>query len=663
MSYSPSCTWILRVTVAVLLGLLISGTAWAEETPRLEAAEQQAFQAAVARIAPSVVRIETVGGLEQVEELNFGAGPTTGLIVSADGYLVSSAFNFVHRPDSILVQLSDGARKPAQLVATDHNRLLVLLKIEPDRPLPVPEAAPPSEVRVGQWAIAVGRTFDPQQPNVAVGIVSALRRIWGKAIQTDAAVSPDNYGGPLVDVQGRVLGLLMPMSPESGGEMAGYEWYNSGIGFAVPLSDIEAILPRLKEGRDLHSGLAGLSFSRERTDFDPAVIAALHPTGPAAKAGLRPEQRIVAVDGRPIERLGDLKRELAQHYAGDRITLSVERDGQSQQVALELAAKLEPYQTPFLGLLPVRRPRNPESPTGVAVRYVYPHSPAAEAGLAPGDVVLKVEEAAVADAAALREQLAQKAVGDTIRLEVRRGSESRSVSAKLTVLPESLPEAPLPSAWASEPAPSAERPSTGLLPLRLPELPNEASLYVPASYDPTTPAGLCVWLHGSEGLDEKALVGRWKAICERDRVLLLIPKATSGKRWEFGEFVVVGKFLAMVSHDYQLDPTRIVLAGQQTGGTVAYLAAFQKPERIHGVATLDATMVGQPPEAEPLRRLAFFLAETPKPAPAQATATAAKRLRALKHPVTEEKLGAEASDPVAAWVPNLARWLDSLDRI
>ena len=94
---------------------------------------------------------------------------------------------------------------------------------------------------------------------MAVGILSALNRVWGKAIQTDAAVSPNNYGGPLVDVRGRVLGVLVPLSPQGADELAGVEWYDSGIGFAIPLEDIQNILPRWKKGEDLHAGRAGLS--------------------------------------------------------------------------------------------------------------------------------------------------------------------------------------------------------------------------------------------------------------------------------------------------------------------------------------------------------------------------------------------------------------------
>ena len=197
----------------------------------------------------AVVQIETVGGEEKVEGLLFGTGPTTGLAVDPRGYIISSAFNFVNKPTSILVRLADGQRKSARLVATDHSRMVVLLKIEVDKPLPVCEIAPQREMRVGQWAIAVGRTFESDRPNMAVGILSAVERIWGKALQTDAAVSPNNYGGPLVDVRGRVMGILVPLSPDATGGVAGMEWYDSGIGFAIPMEHIRAGLAAVGKRR------------------------------------------------------------------------------------------------------------------------------------------------------------------------------------------------------------------------------------------------------------------------------------------------------------------------------------------------------------------------------------------------------------------------------
>ena len=152
----------------VLFSACLGQTRAADDRDTLE---QRAFRAAVDRVAPAVVRIETVGGGDQVGRVEFGSGATTGLVIDSEGYIVSSAVNFLNTPDSILVRLPDGLRKPARLVATDHNRMLVLLKIETDEPLPVPETVPDGEVRVGQWAIAVGRTFDLKRPNMSVGII------------------------------------------------------------------------------------------------------------------------------------------------------------------------------------------------------------------------------------------------------------------------------------------------------------------------------------------------------------------------------------------------------------------------------------------------------------------------------------------------------------
>ncbi len=324
--------------LAPLLISVLAIPALAADKPDLELLEQQAFRAAVDRVAPSVVRIETVGGRERVGKVLFGAGPTTGLVVDEKGYIVSSAFNFLHRPTSILVRLPGGLLKPAELVATDHNRMLVLLKIEPEGPLPVPEIAPHHEMRVGQWVIAVGRTFEADKPNMAVGILSATRRVWGTAIQTDVAVSPNNYGGPLVDIRGRVLGVLVPLSPHSADELAGHQWYDSGIAFAIPAEHILKTLPRLRKG-DLHGGVIGVAFKDKNLSIGEPVIAACLPDLPAAKSGLKPGDRIVELDGHRIARIADVKQQLHQHYAGDRVRIVVLRGDKRIERQVQLAPR------------------------------------------------------------------------------------------------------------------------------------------------------------------------------------------------------------------------------------------------------------------------------------------------------------------------------------
>ena len=347
--------------------------------------------------APSVVQIETRGGTDIVvagpkgQTFRKALGPTTGVVVEADGYIISSAFNFLNSPTTILVRIPGKAGDPlvATRVATDKSRMLTLLKIEA-KGLPVPASVSKSELREGQWAIALGRALDTKMeksPAVSVGIISALGRVWGKAIQTDAKISPINYGGPIVDIQGRVQGILIPASPSGNDETAGFEWYDSGIGFAIPMEDVLAVLPRLKEGKDLQKGILGIAMKNQQDIYGvlPEIGAVLQGSA-AAKAGLKPGDVIVEIEGKPVVRMAQIQHILGVKYTGEKVSLKYKRGKDVVEVkALELIAQNQPIAQPFLGILPLRDdPR-----LGVEVRYVFAKSPADKAGLKAGDRIVK----------------------------------------------------------------------------------------------------------------------------------------------------------------------------------------------------------------------------------------------------------------------------------
>ena len=649
----------------VLLAAAMVGLTAARGADDLDQLDEQAFRAAVDRVAPSVVRIETVGGLERVGKMLVGAGATTGTILTTDGYLVSSAFGLLHQPASILVQLPGGPRKPARLVATDHNRMLVLLKIDSDKPLPVPEIAPQEEIRVGQWAIGVGRAFEGDVPTRSVGVVSATNRVWGKAIQTDAAVSPNNYGGPLVDICGRMIGLLVPLSPEETTELAGVEWYDSGIGFAIPAQAVRQLLPRLKQGKDLYPGVAGIHLPSKALAVAEPVLSAVRPRSPAQKAGLKGGDRVVEIDGRKIVRAADLIEELRRRYAGDTLQVAALRDSKRIECKLELAAKLEPYEQAFLGILPLRPAGDqPEAKLpGIPVRYVYPESPAAKAGIQAGDVVVSFEGQPIQDLRAFRGRLAEKQPGDAAQLEVRHGDRARKLQVLLAAVPESLPPSELPPAHAAVKPGEGKRPEVGLIALRNPAAAVETWAYIPEGYRADVPHGIVLWLHGSEGLNEKELVARWKPLCDRHDLILVAPKGTSGGRWRSGELRLIPSILAPVASSYTIDPARVVVAGREGGGAAAYLAAFRQEGLFRGAAAIEAPLSGAVPERDAMSGPAFYVARaaaSPLAGPIQQTIT---RLRAAKLSVTLKELGPQPRDLTPDDLAELARWIDTLDRI
>ncbi|MBX3462660.1 MAG: trypsin-like peptidase domain-containing protein [Planctomycetes bacterium] len=256
-------------------------------------------------------------------------GRTSGVVLTRDGWILVSRFALNFDPTTVLVTVPGRGTFHAQRAGEDTSRGIALVKIAADD-LPVPTFVPPDEVRVGQWAFALGRTFAADEPTVHMGIVSARSRLFGRALQIDASTSPANYGGAVIDVRGRVLGIAVPLSPS--GRNAGVEWYDSGIGFAVTIADIPGLLQRMQQGEVLQRGWLGVHL--ELAHLGPgAKVAGTPKDGLAARAGLRKGDVILEVDGVPVANGPHLQMLVGARMGGDAIRLVVaKRTGERVEI-------------------------------------------------------------------------------------------------------------------------------------------------------------------------------------------------------------------------------------------------------------------------------------------------------------------------------------------
>lgn len=427
---------------------------------------ETALRNAVSKVSPSVCKIETAGGADIVGgpsvmqgAVRKGVGPTTGLVVSADGYIVTSSFNFANKPTDIFVTIPNKSRMVAKIIATDNTRMVTLLKVDA-KDLPVPEEYPVKEATIGHWAVAVGRTLNPDvngSPSYSIGIISAKDRIQGKALQTDAKISPVNYGGPLVATNGKVYGVLVPLSPRGDTDTAGLEWYDSGIGFAVPLETIMAVLPRMKAGESLSRGVLGVTFKNgQEPYFDHPTVDVITVDSTAQKIGLQTGDKIIGVDDKPIPHISALQFALGPKYSKDKIKLKILRGEKEETFEnVELGSSLSAYIQPFLGILPMRDDPN----EGVEIRYVFPDSPADKAGLKAGDRIMKVpsprglppgspELSPVTGRDALSAAMLGLQPNADAKFEVKAKADGKvkKVSVKMSIVTDELPsDTPLPS--------------------------------------------------------------------------------------------------------------------------------------------------------------------------------------------------------------------------
>jgi S1-C subfamily serine protease len=710
MNTSPSRLWTLAalaVPVALAASLLLMPSVRADD---LDEEQEKAVKAAVKAVAPSVVKIETSGGTEIVKGgrgpgVRRGVGPTTGLVVSADGHIISSAFNFANKPAQIRVTVPGlKERKVAHVVATDQTRMLTLLKIT-DLPegtkLPVPKPTPKPEIQIGLTSIAVGRTLTSEGadlPSISVGIISALDRIWGKAIQTDAKVSPTNYGGPLVDLQGRVQGVLVPASPQAEGELAGFEWYDSGIGFAIPLEAINAVLPRMMKGTAkepvvLKRGYVGITMKSANMYEGAPVIGTVAPGSAAEKAGLKPDDRVTEIEGKKLDNYAQMQNVLGGKYEGDTVSIKVSRGKEEKAFPKVVLGSPEmAFPQAFMGILPVRDDPEP----GVEVRYVYPKSPADVAGLKAGDRIMKVTnptappKSPYIDITRGRDNLLAvmeiARPGQTLAMKVKRkGGATDDVNVLLVAAPETVPESIPGNASAKKalvkpgvkppPAPAPAAPAkklmTGFVKNMDPAAVHTYWTYVPDSYDPNIAYSVLVWFHPlgkNKEADIEDFSDSWSTFCEDNNTILICPQSENPRGWTPGEAEFVAQAIRTVGETYTIDRKRIVTHGLGVGGEMAYYLAFQQRILIRGVAAVGAGLGSNPREKVTNQPLSFFLVVGGKDPVKPNVAATKTKLNEFKYNVIlrevtnmgHEYIDGKAGKPT---LEELVRWMDSLDRI
>jgi serine protease Do len=365
----------------------------------------------------------------------------SGVILTADGYLLTNN-HVVESAAEIRVSLADKRELKAKIVGADPRTDIAVLKVD-EKNLPVLPIADSSQVKTGQFVLAVGNPFGLNQ-TVTMGIVSAIGRgnlsivDYEDFIQTDAPINPGNSGGALVDIRGALIGINTAILSRSGG--------NQGIGFAVPINMARDVMDRLiKDGKVIRGWLGVViqpvtpAIARAMGLDKPrgALIGDVSPGSPAEKAGLRRGDIVLAFNGQAIAETRELSLKVAMQAPGSSARLEVHRDGRVIEVPVVLGEQpsegraslpgREPEAEPVLEGVAVteltpqlrRQLGLPPGVVGVAVSAVRPGTPAAEAGLRRGDVIQEVNRRAVASVAEF-ERAIRQAGRDAVLLLVNR---------------------------------------------------------------------------------------------------------------------------------------------------------------------------------------------------------------------------------------------------
>jgi serine protease Do len=363
-------------------------------------------------------------------------GQGSGFIISKDGYILTNN-HVINDADSIRVTLKDGREFDAELVGTDPDTEIALIRIKDEADLPTVKLGDSDALEVGEWAIAVGNPFGLQE-TVTAGIISATGRSqvgitdYENFIQTDAAINPGNSGGPLLNIDGEVIGINTAIYSRSGGYM--------GIGFAIPINmalDIQDAL--IKDGQ-VRRSLIGVYLQRitpelaESFDLDNTdgiLITQVSEDSAADEAGIEAGDIAVELNGKPVGKLATFRNRISALPPGTEIELTILRNGKREVKTMTTRAKdgggtggsvellrKAGFDVEELTEETIQQLRLPINISGMLVSAVEPGSPAWRGGLRTGMIIRSVNRIPADTAEDFRNAL-ESAESDTLLLLVQ----------------------------------------------------------------------------------------------------------------------------------------------------------------------------------------------------------------------------------------------------
>jgi serine protease Do len=371
----------------------------------------------------------------------------SGFIIDRDGHILTNN-HVVEDADEIVVTLSNKEEYKAEVIGKDQKTDIALIKIKGSSDLPVADIGDSEAIRVGDWVVAIGNPFGLEQ-TVTAGIVSAKGRVIGAGpyddfIQTDASINPGNSGGPLFNLKGEVVGINTAIIASG-----------QGIGFAIPINMAKDFLPQLKKAGKIVRGWIGIKIQKLDKEMAKglglkaekgALVAEVMPDTPAEKAGVKRGDVILGFNGKEIGDERELTRLAAATPVGKTVKILINRNGKEMELGLTLgeypdelkeASLFSPgKKKDFLGMKvqditpDLKKYFDIDEDRGVLVSEVKSDSPADEAGIYPGDLILEVNRQEVNSVTTFMKAMDKVGKGDTVVMLLKRKDGTRFVAIK-----------------------------------------------------------------------------------------------------------------------------------------------------------------------------------------------------------------------------------------